>query len=169
MTIIPVTTPTNQRIIDEYQAALDIRLDIIEAVEHGPVRLDFRGVSWIETAQLTPLACIVKQLRERGHTIEIISPKEDAVDDWFNVINFPEGTTNPPRRLRGNQLPLLRIDQRADPDIDAATDQIRRLVQKQVDAPTNPIMYPVQEIIDNVNEHSQSRVGFVMVQNYPRN
>lgn len=66
-------------------------------------------------------------------------------------------------------MPLLRIDARADPDIDLALDRIGQLVRKQINGSIGPIMYALGEIIDNVNQHSLSDIAFVMVQNYPKN
>lgn len=167
MATLSVPSPDRNSIFLEYNAALEFRQEILQTIEREPVTLDFRDVQWIETAELTPLACLINELRQDGHRIEIIPPEDSWVRKWFSKIHFPEGTTKPPRWLSGNQLPLFRIDQEVNPDLDKATDHIRRLLKKQIEGSVNPFMYPVQEIIANVTEHSQSDTAFIMVQNYP--
>lgn len=96
MPTIRISTPSQQDILPEYQEASDLREEILQAVQSGPAQLDFREVEFIETAELTPLACLINELRTQGNEIEILEPEKSWVSHWFYSINFPNGTTNPP-------------------------------------------------------------------------
>lgn len=163
---IEVPTPEYQNIISQYTAALSLRREVLNYIDRGPVIIDFRGIEWIGTAELTPIACLINQLRDEGHEIRIIYPTQPGIATWFDQIDFPEGSVNPDEQT--NHLPLCRIPSRTGRSpIDFAGDRIRTLLNKQLDFPVNAVYYPIGEIINNVEDHSECDNGYLMVQNYP--
>lgn len=145
-----------------------------EAVSNGEdVVLDLRDAEWFTPAFLAPVSVIYNKYTSSGASIEIDWPRSRGIRSYLQQIDFPAGTGDPSSQYR-NHLPLCSMNTDRDEDVvEVVGSKIRDLIQEQLsDAVSESgimwINYPLVEIVDNVDYHSDCEYGALLVQNYPK-
>jgi hypothetical protein len=159
------------RLLPQYQTALDTKAEIERALpSEQELVLDLSSAKWFAPTFLTPITVIINKLRAEGVNLRVKYPYTRGVAHYLNMIDFPNGTSNPSENLQ-NTLPLCTIDTASEEDaIDIVASKMRELIRKQFMQETGGVswlQYPFSEIIDNVDTHSNCEFGALLIQNYP--
>lgn len=169
---VPSAWSNRRNNISRYRDAVRTIRRLNQAVDdgHSEIRLDLSDVSWVSSVYSAPLATAIQGIRTSGVSIEITPPSSSKVASYLQTIGFPEGMKEP---IKGNvtYLPLLRLNTPGEKSaLDTANNTLRNLIQKligdSIDINIDGISYPIGELLDNVDQHSQCDHGFAMVQYY---
>ncbi|WP_127117883.1 hypothetical protein [Halorubrum sp. PV6] len=160
-------------LIKHLQIGLDTKHELRrEADESGSVVLDLSSANWFAPTFLTPVSVVYNQLVAEGYDITVRYPDSYQVKRYLKMIDFPEGTPDPPDRYR-NTLPLCSMNTSRDADaVDIVSEKMGQLLKDQFlsDSDIDQVMwlkYPFSETIDNVDTHSKCDFGALLIQNYP--
>lgn len=157
-----------------YRTALSTKAKMNQAAKNGQaIELDLRAAEWFSPAFLAPICVCHNQLVADGVEIDVRWPSDRRIQRYLRQIRFPEGTATPTREY-DNNLPLCSMNTDRDADVvELVGSKIRELIKDQFpeladDGGIMWINYPIIEVIDNVDYHSDCEFGALLVQNYPR-
>lgn len=159
----------NDSLPQQYRAALKTKNELYGSSPEKVV-IDLSQAEWFTPTFLAPISEIYNS---QGIEIEFEFPSHPGVKTYLDKIGFPNGFANPPDKVE-NSLPLCKMEPEEGPDtFEIVGSKIRKLVKKQIegtpweDAQTG-VVYPISEIVDNVDYHSDCDLGTLLVQYYPK-
>jgi len=160
-------------LINHLRIGLDTKEELRnEAKRNRSVVLDLSNANWFAPTFLTPVSVVYNQLVDEGCDISIDYPNDYQVKSYLNMIDFPEGTPDPPDHYK-NTLPLCSMNTNRDADaVDIVSEKMGKLIKNQFLSSTDVdqvmwLKYPFSETIDNVDTHSKCDHGALLIQNYP--
>lgn len=162
----------NDNLLTQYKCFLNTKQKLQEYASDGErICIDFRQVDWFTPAFLAPLSVVYNQMVDRGVDIEIIRPNDYRIREYLNQICFPTGTANPTNQYR-NHIPLCLMNTgENDNIIESIGRKVRDLIMENYSdfssGAIDAVTYPIKEIIDNVDQHSQCEYGSLLIQHTP--
>jgi hypothetical protein len=167
---IPVSSLDNGSLLSQYRTALCTR-DAMFNCEENEMLLDLSSAEWFAPTFLTPISVAYNRLVSDGKDIQIQYPRQQGAKAYLDQIHFPEGVAEPTDK-HDNHLPLCLMNTDSNRDVvEIVGRKIRELVRKQFSSLSKSgvmwITYPLNEIIDNVDYHSQCDFGALLIQRYP--
>lgn len=161
---------TGDSLQKHFRTAAEISKTIKESPEEYVV-IDVSNSKWFNPASLVPLCVTYHREVRNGRQIEFELPNDLRTERYLNTITFPEGSTDPSKHYK-NHLPLCQLS--TDPSSGAAEhvgSKLQSLLRKEFESLSGEavqgISYPISEMVDNIDQHSNCDVGAVLVQRYP--
>lgn len=166
-TLQPDVVPVNDSLEGQFRSACDI-LSQLDRSTANDVEVDLSDAEWFTPAFLTPTS-VVCQRDDRLDGESLCLPEDKG--RYLSQINFPMGSSNP-TESHENDLPLCRLNTQSGPaSVERVESKIVELLQlalaDSIEGGISAIRYPVNELIDNVDQHSRCANGALLVQNYP--
>jgi len=173
MRTITISRLHNDTLPTQLRCFLETKDKMYQYASNGDdIRLDFSNVRWFTPAFLAPLSVAYNHLVDSGINIQISEPNDRGVRHYLNQIRFPRGTASPTIKYR-NHIPLCLMNtDENDGVIETVGQKVRELVRKKYSdfssGAIDAVTYPVNEIIDNVDQHSGCEYGSLLIQNTPQ-
>ncbi|WP_172795766.1 hypothetical protein [Haloferax sp. Q22] len=170
MTVISVEHTPADDLVSQLRCVMKTREEVMSSGSEDIV-LDFTGLSWGGPAYYAPLNVLYHDLKKDNKNVDYLPPRNNLVSEYTNQIKFPIGTSDPTEDYE-NHIPICRlIDDNGSSIVQTVTSKIWDLLgdycsdrdSKEVSA----MLYGIQEISDNIDQHAHSKQGSVLVQNYP--
>lgn len=169
MTTISLDGLTGDSLVRHYQTALEI---ISEASEcrSSEITIDLTSADWFTPAFLTPISVFYNQLNSSGIEIDVRLPSHTGIRVYLGQIGFPSGSENPSQQY-DNHLPLCKLNTNSDSNpVETVGRKLRSILKEHYPdfsaGQVQGIGYPISEIVDNVDQHSECGYGSILVQNY---
>jgi hypothetical protein len=162
----------NDSLLSQYQSALEIAQDLPDVADLSEeVIIDLRGADWFTPTFLVPISVLYNQARDAGVEFQIRFPFDYQVRSYLEQIGFPEGAPRPPERYK-NHLPLCSVNTELEEDtFEIVSKKLRNLIKQFLGERNlegiNWLTYPIGEIIDNSDQHSNCDFGSLLIQYYP--
>lgn len=138
-----------------------------------PTRWDLSWVTWIDPYGLVGLACMLDEIRRRGHQVSITLPTEDRVCRYLARMAFGEAVERADARL-DRSLPSIVVEPRPEyvleltrfNDMSAGENLANLIFERLVDT-TRPeiveaLFEAAVELGMNAAEHAESQTGAYM-------
>lgn len=167
MTIVqPDTIPVNDNLKGQFRSVCEI-LSRLDESSAKALEVDLSDAEWLTPAFLSP-ASVVFQRDDRLGGGDVHLP--DSVEGYLSQINFPMGSDSPTEAHR-NDLPLCRLNTQSGPTSvervgSKMTELLNRALADSIES-ISAVRYPVNELVDNVDQHSRCANGALLIQNYP--
>ncbi len=119
---------------------------------------------------LLPLAVLTAKITKSPHHLQnIIPPDDQNVNNYLNVISFPNGITKYRSAKYAAHLPILHFDiEKLTHDVksmvETALNKYQELLSSVIKKGEDGIVYFFNEIITNIYEHSGSKNLWIFVQ-----
>lgn len=157
----------------QYRIALRTRNKLLSAgTRDSRVILDISRSQFFLPTFLAPICVTCNQLTRSGCEVSVKEPPSYPIKSYLNQIKFPLGTEKPGEEY-DNQIPLCLMNtELEDGVVEIISGELTKLLKKCLTSMKQEhgiewIKYPITEIIDNVDDHSNCNYGAVIVQNYP--
>lgn len=162
---------TGYSICDHYYSALEIGEKLSNQEEGEFALIDLSNAQWFTPAFTAPFCVIYNQYKD-VLDIDVQLPSSFGIMAYMNQIGFPEGVTDLSKSYKNN-LPLCLLNNDTNRStIETISLELRRLMKShfcQLSAGrVEGLTYPIYEIADNVDQHSECSWGAVLVQKYPK-
>lgn len=163
---------TGDSLIEQYRIAIETKEALLQKAEQGStIHLDLRDCEWLVSTFLVPISVLYNTLSKRDVDLRVTTPAGGGVGEYLQQIDFPSGSNNPSTNY-SNHLPLFFMEREADADaIEVVGTKIRELLRKQFSeypfGVLNAVQYPVDELINNVDEHSEYEYSALLAQHFP--
>lgn len=169
---------------DPIQKVLNLISQITALDPNRKIILNYEGVKFTNPFFLMSLTLIVDQFTKRGYDIQISNTfRSPYLGDYMSLIGFPNGID--PLTFNGNftelinsyngktYIPIIAFPTGESDEIskirDAFLSGINRLLIRICNLPQNmitPMMYLIDEAVNNVLHHSKSDKGYLFAQYY---
>lgn len=177
--IIHIPVRTHEEFGDSLTKLMDVITSFRRASD-STITLDFSKSRMLNPFFLGGLACIVDHHRAAGKVFGLNHDDNLAINSYLRTIGFPEGfNLSQPQRtlseLEGKTyIPIVRLptgESSYHTSIrESVTNSISSLLRIQLNLNATqytPIVYLIEELTNNINDHSGARNGFVFGQFYP--
>ena len=141
---------------------------VFKGTKRERVVFDFRDVNWVSPTLILPIASYIHDTES-----EFLPPSNPDVRLYFSIIKFPNGisSTFELRHQERNYVPITVL--RNEDPVERAKlqseflDMIYKVLNPSVEV-KNAIYYPIEELVENIFQHSQRSEGLVFAQYYPK-
>lgn len=131
--------------------------------------IDLSDVNFWQPIITLPLASLIS---EEKH--EYIKPKKEKCVGYLDYFNFPEGNTRF-ETLSSKYIPIYKFsasknDAKTLLDKSEIIDNLMKICVQKIGSPKgaiNALSLAVEEIIDNIEDHSEAKYGWINAQYYP--
>lgn len=180
---MPYTIDIPVRTHEEFGDSLSKLLDIISVLNkesEGEIIVDFRKARMLNPLFLGGLACAIDRCKESGKIISLNLGDNLTISAYLKTIGFPNGCKlNDPEsalsHLEGKTyIPIVNFPTgQSDYHTgvrESITNSITSLLKTQLKLNSTqytPIVYLIEELTNNINDHSGAENGFVFGQFYP--
>lgn len=144
------------------------------------VCLDFRRARMLNPFFLTGLACEIDRLKTLGKAVEYRFTEHQNISSYLDTIYFPESLAASAERLFTNlnyfanksYIPLISFQTGSNNEQlrENILSSVSDLLKNQLNFSTEermPLSYVLDEMVNNINDHSHALKGFVFAQYYP--
>ncbi len=176
------------RFSDNFGEPLNYLLNLlIEIHESNPTEItfDFSGSKFISPFVVGGVVAIANTLKNQGKKVDLIINQDNNIPSYFNAIHFPEGynfdgmtSEEMNNKLESynskTYIPLVlfpttanNVESSLRENVLSAINSILRKQLKLTGSLLEAIYYLVDELTNNVSDHSQSEKGILFGQFYP--
>ena len=140
---------------------------VFKNIRHEKVVFDFQDVKWIFPTLILPIASYIYYTDS-----DFLPPTRPDVNSYLTIINFPKGISSASelKKRERSYIPITLLND--DDPIERAKlqseflEMIYKVLAPSVEV-KNAIYYPIEELVENIFQHSQKNEGFVFAQYYP--
>lgn len=177
------------RVSDNFGDPISKFLDILSIINtlgnQTPTQFDFSDCKFFSPFLLAGLASICQTNLNNGNEINIIPPSSNSIKEYLNTICFPIGITYNPNEIdkfqtllapyhTKNYIPLIFFpatntgnNSNVREKILSAVNSILKAQLKLGGGVLQAIYYLIDELTQNITDHSQCNNGIVFAQFYP--
>lgn len=143
--------------------------NLIKILKNEGNIVDLSGVNFWQPIITLPLASLIS---EEKH--DYIKPKKEKCLEYLDYFNFPNGSTRY-ETLSSKYIPIYKFsaskkDTKTLLDKSGIIDNLIKICIKKIGSPQgaiNALGLAIEEIIDNIEEHSEAKYGWINAQHYP--
>lgn len=133
----------------------------------GDVSFDLSRVNWVFPSLILPIASYIHDTNS-----DFYPPSKPEVRSYLRFVEFPEGVSSPSGMKRGeNYIPITLLKNRNPKEREMMQSKFLEMIYKVLNPSVevkNAIYYPVEELVENIFQHSQENEGHVFAQYYPK-
>lgn len=176
------------RFSDNFGEPINYLLDLLMLIqENNPteIKFDFSASKFISPFVVGGIVAIASSLKSQGKKVELIVSTDNTIPSYFNAIHFPEGfnfngMTSEEMNIKlenynsKTYIPLILFPTAAGKVESSLRENvlsaINSILKKQLRLTGNlleAIYYLVDELTNNISDHSQSEKGILFGQFYP--
>ncbi len=143
----------------------------------GVVRIDLSATAFVDPFGLAAVAAIVENAAAGEQEVRFVDPADDdcrrylhrmGLADVLDSYGVPHALTPVRRHATGDRLLVLQRFNVVDTAADSLAEQVFRIFDAAGDARAGTLYDAVQEIAQNVVDHSDAGGGFIALQQFPR-
>lgn len=167
--ITPNVEVNNDNMIEQFRAAHEIRTRIANSSD-SELKVDLSDAEWFVPAFLAPMSVVSQRVLHLSKQ-SILLPGHSGIQAYLDQIGFPLGAVSPTDQY-DNHLPLCQLNTDSEEKAieivgNKMSDLISEHIGQEYDVSTTAVQYPMSELIDNVDQHSQCSSGALLIQHYP--
>ncbi|MPW38623.1 hypothetical protein GBV73_02765 [Thermococcus sp. 101 C5] len=161
MKLVKVVNPRGESLLNQL-ASLYLTFKNV----HGNVIFDLSDVTWIFPILILPIASYI---HDTGSDFR--PPVKPEVSSYLGFVKFPRGVSSVGEMRRGgNYIPITLLKDESPVDRARLQDEFLKMIYKVLNSSVevkNAIYYPVEELVENIFQHSGKNEGHVFAQYYP--
>lgn len=142
---------------------------LIEILKSMETNVDLSGINFLQPIITLPIAALISEEK-----ISYTKPKSEQCLEYLDYFKFPDGYTQY-KTLSSKYIPIykfsaLKNDTKMIFDKSGIIDNLIKICIKEIGSPhgaVNALSLAIEEIIDNIEQHSEAKYGWINAQFYP--
>jgi len=161
MRSVKVADPRGESLLDQL-----VSLYLTFKNVHGDVIFDLSRVRWLFPILILPIASYIHDTNS-----DFSPPLKTEVESYLRFVKFPEGVSSVREMRRGeNYIPLTLLKKENPVERTRLQGEFLEMIYKVLNPSVdvkNAIYYPIEELVENIFQHSERNEGHVFAQYYP--
>jgi len=161
MRSVKVPNPHGESLLDQL-----VSLYLTFKKVHGKVVFDLSYIEWVFPMLILPIASYIYDTDS-----DFFSPLKPEVESYLGFVKFPKGVSSIYEMRRGeNYIPITLLKDENPIERTRLQDEFLKMIYKVLNPSVeikNAIYYPIEELVENIFQHSEKNEGHVFAQYYP--
>jgi len=162
MRLVKVVDPRGETLLDQL-----VSLYLTFKNVHGDVVFDLSHVHWVFPILILPIASYIHDTDSA-----FFPPLRTEVESYLGFVKFPGGVSSVRGMRRGeNYIPITLLKEKNPVERTRLQDEFLEMIYKVLNPSVevkNAIYYPIEELVENIFQHSERNEGHVFAQYYPK-